>query len=72
MKWLKGGRYQIIYLDQNNQLSSRHIRVLQDRQYILTAYCYQKRGIRSFIKENILGVQKIDSAAEWLPKYKKN
>ncbi|WP_027726283.1 hypothetical protein [Tuberibacillus calidus] len=67
MKWVEGGRYQIIYLDQNNHISSRRIRVLQERSYALTAFCYERRAIRSFLKENILAWQRLSDPREWLP-----
>ena len=67
MKWVKGGRYQIIYLDQNNQMSSRYIKVIQERQFSLLAYCFEKQGMRSFLKEGILSMAKMPDSREWLP-----
>lgn len=67
MKWVKGGRYQIIYLDQNNQISARNIKVVQEREYALLAYCFDKKSIRTFLKDGILGFTKMNSNLDWLP-----
>jgi hypothetical protein len=67
LKWVKDGRYQIIYLDHSNNMSSRYIKVIHEREYVLLAYCYEKCGIRSFLKEGILGVKKLEERRDWLP-----
>ncbi|GIN70932.1 hypothetical protein J14TS2_14070 [Bacillus sp. J14TS2] len=47
---------QIIYIDQDNKISQRTIKVLAISQTIIKAYCYTKRQFRTFKISNILSV----------------
>ncbi|UOQ42970.1 hypothetical protein MUN89_13520 [Halobacillus salinarum] len=45
---------EIIYLDQDQQLSQRLIKVIAVKKSVVFAYCFHRQGLRSFNKENIL------------------
>ncbi|KRG12536.1 hypothetical protein ACA30_08480 [Virgibacillus soli] len=49
---------QIIYIDSQNHLSQRTIKVLAITNTFIKAYCYSKRQFRTFKMENILSVGK--------------
>ncbi|PKR79176.1 hypothetical protein CEY16_05360 [Halalkalibacillus sediminis] len=44
----------LIYVDQDGQLSQRFIRVVRVDQNSILAYCFYKKAVRSFKKENVL------------------
>lgn len=45
---------QIIYIDNNGQISQRTIKVLAVSNTVVKAYCYTKRQFRTFKLDNIL------------------
>lgn len=47
---------QIIYIDKNNQITQRMIKVLAISDENIRAYCYMKRKFRTFKLSNILSV----------------
>ncbi|MCJ8008883.1 hypothetical protein ACFFF5_10155 [Lederbergia wuyishanensis] len=49
-------RIELIYINKNNQLSKRIIKVLSVTDQAIKAYCYTKRHFRTFKLENILSV----------------
>ncbi|WP_101845778.1 hypothetical protein [Halobacillus sp. Marseille-P3879] len=49
-------KLEIIYLAADGRISQRVIRVLDCRVATVLAFCYLKREVRSFHKENILSV----------------
>lgn len=54
-------KIEMIYFDQNNQVSQRVIRVLKINDD--ATYCYTKRQIRTFKLDNILSVGKVRVSA---------
>ncbi|GIN71109.1 hypothetical protein J14TS2_15840 [Bacillus sp. J14TS2] len=54
---------QIIYIDQDNQISQRTIKVLAITKNSVKAYCYTKRQFRTFKLENILSGGKVRKGA---------
>lgn len=51
-----GETVDIIYLDRNQKLTKRRIRVLSVDRMNMTAYCYQRKAPRLFRKNNVLAV----------------
>lgn len=51
---------ELIYIDQQENLSQRKALILSKRNDRLIAYCYTKQGIRSFLLNNILGMRKVN------------
>ncbi|GGB56936.1 hypothetical protein GCM10011409_38150 [Lentibacillus populi] len=49
-----GNKLEMIYLDSNNQITQRTIKVLRANEDAILAYCYTKRQVRSFKVDNIL------------------
>ncbi|GGB27001.1 hypothetical protein GCM10011409_00350 [Lentibacillus populi] len=49
-----GSNLEMIYLDSNNKITQRTIKVLQTNSDTILAYCYSKRQVRSFKVNNIL------------------
>lgn len=52
-------KVEIIYIDRDDQISQRVIRVLAVTDMSIKAYCYSKRQFRTFKLENILSVGQI-------------
>lgn len=48
----------IFYIDNENKVTERYIRVLQINEKSILAYCYYRRKVRTFNMENILSVGK--------------
>jgi len=48
---------EVIYMNSKGQMSQRTIRVLSVTDQYVKSYCYAKRQIRTFRKENILSGQ---------------
>ncbi|WP_035505145.1 hypothetical protein [Halobacillus karajensis] len=46
----------LIYLNREGEISQRTIRVTGVRRNHVLAYCYTRKEVRSFLKENILAV----------------
>lgn len=44
----------IVYMDSNNKMTQRYIRVLKVDESKITAYCYYRKRIRTFKMDNIL------------------
>ncbi|GAA0427550.1 MAG: hypothetical protein ACQEWU_21435 [Bacillota bacterium] len=44
----------IIYLDSNNNVTERYIRVLEIREKSILAYCFYRKKVRTFTLKNIL------------------
>lgn len=49
-------KLEMIYMTHNGEISQRVIRVLKDNNSNILAYCYVKRKVRMFKKNNILSV----------------
>lgn len=54
---------QIIYIDSNNLISQRTIRVLAVTESYIKAYCYTKKQFRIFKIENVLSADYIKHGA---------
>ncbi|MFA1820538.1 hypothetical protein ACDX78_10205 [Virgibacillus oceani] len=54
---------EIIYIDDDNNLTQRFIRVLDKYDNSILAYCYYRKQVRTFKINNILSVQKADRRA---------
>ncbi|MCJ7843242.1 WYL domain-containing protein [Lederbergia sp. NSJ-179] len=54
---------EIIYMDRNNQISQRTIKVLSISTTSMKAYCYTKRQFRTFKIGNILSTGPIRRGA---------
>lgn len=54
---------QIIYIDQDNNISQRTIKVLSVSNTNVKAYCYTKRQFRTFKLNNILSVGQVRRGA---------
>lgn len=52
-----GQKLELIYINNDNQISHRVIKVLKVTDHMVKAYCYTKRQFRSFKLENILSVR---------------
>lgn len=44
----------VFYMDGNQQITQRFIRVLKMDDTRVLAYCYYRKGVRTFKRENIL------------------
>lgn len=53
----KGDLIEIIYIDRNNRLSQRRIKLIEMTEHYIKAYCYDRRCVRIFKRENILGLK---------------
>lgn len=62
MGFRHGDIVEIIYIDQAENLSQRHIQVITQREKMILAYCFTKRQIRSFVLQNILAIKKVKVA----------
>ncbi|GGB58293.1 hypothetical protein F3157_20245 [Virgibacillus dakarensis] len=51
-----GSTLELIYLDSNNQITQRTIKVLRTNNDTVLAFCYTKRQVRTFKRNNILSV----------------
>ncbi|VEF48296.1 Uncharacterised protein [Bacillus freudenreichii] len=49
-------RLELIYINKNNQISQRIIKVIEVTELTINAYCYQKRQFRTFNLANILSI----------------
>ncbi|WP_188205884.1 hypothetical protein [Alkalibacillus aidingensis] len=47
---------EMIYMDIQGQLTQRIIRVVREEEERILAFCYTRRQVRSFKKENILSI----------------
>ncbi|MGY0692598.1 hypothetical protein ACW2QC_07360 [Virgibacillus sp. FSP13] len=54
-----GERLEMIYIDHNNKITQRTIKVLRSNKDTVLAYCYTKKQVRTFKIENILSTQPI-------------
>lgn len=45
---------EIMYVDQDNKVTQRFIRILELNEKTVKAYCYHKKSLRMFKIENIL------------------
>ncbi|SEN79254.1 hypothetical protein [Lihuaxuella thermophila] len=50
-----GRNVQIIYVDQNDEITQRWIKIFQLGEAKIGAYCYLRKGPRLFDRSNILG-----------------
>ncbi|WP_042224797.1 hypothetical protein [Oceanobacillus manasiensis] len=50
----------VFYMDGNQQITQRFIRVLKMDDTLVLAYCYYRKSVRTFKRENIL------SAGRWI------
>lgn len=57
-----GDIVEIIYQAKDGRFSRRHIRVINDGEKYLEAYCYMRKNVRIFKKENILAENRIKRA----------
>ncbi|MFC4618371.1 hypothetical protein ACFO4N_06455 [Camelliibacillus cellulosilyticus] len=57
MKIIEGRTYDLIYLDADDRFTRRRIRVIKDRPHSVLAYCYDKKGCRTFLKDGMLAMQ---------------
>lgn len=48
---------EMIYMASDNKVSQRFIRVLEVKEDGILAYCYYRKKVRTFKKNNILSVQ---------------
>jgi predicted DNA-binding transcriptional regulator YafY len=53
----------IYYMDQNNQVSQRYVRVLRINQDSILAFCYWRKTVRTFKLDNILTAGAISKKA---------
>ncbi|WP_047980797.1 hypothetical protein [Ornithinibacillus contaminans] len=44
----------IIYMDQYERVTQRYVRVIRMDEHTIMAYCYWRKKIRMFTKQNIL------------------
>ncbi|MCG3420934.1 hypothetical protein ACTWPF_12355 [Oceanobacillus sp. M65] len=44
----------VFYMDGNQQITQRFIRVLKMDDTLVLAYCYYRKSVRTFKRENIL------------------
>ncbi|WP_077317561.1 hypothetical protein [Virgibacillus proomii] len=49
----------IFYIDSENKVTERYIRVLRIDKDSILAYCYYRRKVRTFSMENILSAGKV-------------
>ncbi|RST59962.1 hypothetical protein D5F11_009660 [Siminovitchia terrae] len=49
-------RLELVYINRDNQLSQRIIKVLAVTESTIKAYCYTKRQFRTFSLENVLSI----------------
>ncbi|WP_077702508.1 hypothetical protein [Virgibacillus dokdonensis] len=49
----------IFYMDSNNQVTERYVRVLEIKENSILAYCYYRKKVRTFNMENILSAGKV-------------
>ncbi|AUS03584.1 hypothetical protein ERIC1_1c34090 [Paenibacillus larvae subsp. larvae DSM 25719] len=55
-----GSVVEIIYLDRNNQITQRRVRVRSIKGNILQAYCFLAKSPRVFKLENILAINAVN------------
>lgn len=58
-----GSKLEMIYIDHNNKITKRTIKVLKANDDILLAYCYNKRQVRTFKINNILSTLPVQRGA---------
>ncbi|MCA0983209.1 hypothetical protein LCL89_03995 [Halobacillus yeomjeoni] len=49
-------KLEMIYVTKQGELSQRTVRIIEVRNSHILAYCFSKRQVRSFLKENVLSV----------------
>ncbi|NWO14878.1 hypothetical protein [Virgibacillus sp.] len=49
----------IFYMDNNNQVTERYVRVLEIKENSILAYCFYRKQVRIFNIENILSAGKV-------------
>ncbi|SHH87877.1 MULTISPECIES: hypothetical protein [Virgibacillus] len=49
----------IFYMDSNNQVTERYVRVLEIKENSILAYCFYRKQVRTFNIENILSAGKV-------------
>ncbi|CAM4108869.1 WYL domain-containing protein [Mesobacillus thioparans] len=49
----------MIYLDDNGNLTQRIVKVLEIQEHYIKAFCFLRKGKRTFKLDNILSVSKI-------------
>ncbi len=49
----------IFYMDNNNQVTERYIRVIEIKEKSILAYCFYRKQVRTFNIENILSAGKV-------------
>ncbi|AUJ25212.1 hypothetical protein [Virgibacillus dokdonensis] len=49
----------IYYMDSNNQVTERYVRVLEIKENSILAYCYYRKKVRTFNMENILSAGRV-------------
>jgi len=64
MKFHRGELIEFIYLDENERLSQRHVRVIFVDGSRMIAYCYLRRQLRSFSMDRILSHRKYETKKE--------
>lgn len=53
----------IFYIDKENSVTQRYIRVISIHEDFLTAYCYWRKQVRHFKLENILSAGPVRRSA---------
>ncbi|KNE19027.1 hypothetical protein [Virgibacillus pantothenticus] len=49
----------IFYIDSDNKLTERYIRVIEIKENSILAYCFYRKQVRTFNMENILSAGKV-------------
>ncbi|API92730.1 MULTISPECIES: hypothetical protein [unclassified Virgibacillus] len=49
----------IFYIDSDNKLTERYIRVIEIKENSILAYCFYRKQVRTFNIENILSAGKV-------------
>lgn len=53
----------IFYIDNNNQVTERYIRVLNIKDNYILAYCYYRKQVRTFKVDNVLSAGPVRKGA---------
>ncbi len=59
MKKYIGQEIELVYIDRNNKITQRRIKVLSVHQNCIKAFCYLSRSPRTFKRENILAIRQL-------------
>ncbi|KIV58118.1 hypothetical protein AM501_26130 [Aneurinibacillus migulanus] len=54
-----GRTVEIIYLNQNGELSQRKVRLLSVKDGRIRAYCFKRRATRYFLVKNVLAMRPV-------------